>query len=124
MRNAFALAFLLLALAVLGAAQTKTAKPLSIAPEQIRRVEILYFPERILVRAALTPQGLEQLYQYKLEIRDVRDTTEWQRFLSVIRETSVTPSGNSYDHRTAVLVFNQSEVSPLCTSDSLAKAGL
>lgn len=109
MRNASALASLLLALAVLGAAQIKPAKPLSIAPEQLRRVEILYFPERILVRAALTPQRLEQLYQYKLEIRNVRDTAEWQRLLSVVRETSVKPSSEVYDYRTAVLLFNQNE---------------
>jgi hypothetical protein len=107
MKNVFALALLALAFATLSTAQTQTAKPLSVAPEQVQRVEILYFPERVLVRAALSPERLEQLYQYKLEIRDVRESAEWQRLLSLLRETSVTPSGHSYDHRTAVLLFDK-----------------
>src|SRR5208282_5162594 len=107
MKNAFALALLALSFATLSTAQTQTAKPLSVAPEQVQRVEILYFPERVLVRAALSPERLEQLYQYKLEIRDVRESAEWQRLLPLLRETSVTPSGHSYDHRTAVLLFDK-----------------
>lgn len=107
MKNAFALALLALAFATLSTAQTQTAKPLSVTPEQIQRVEILYFPERVLVRAALSPERLEQLYRYKLEIRDVRESAEWQPLLPLLRETSVTPSGHSYDHRTAVLLFDK-----------------
>jgi hypothetical protein len=74
MKNAFAPAFLVLAFTILSTAQTQT--PLSVALEQVQRVEILYFPERVLVRAALSPETLEQLYQYKLEIRDVRESAE------------------------------------------------
>ena len=108
MKNAFAPSLLVLAcLSVLGAAQTQTGKPLSVAAEQVQRVEILYFPERVLVRAALSPERLEQLYQYKLEIRDVRESAEWQRLPSLLRETSVKPSGRAYDHRTAVLLFDK-----------------
>ena len=70
MKNAFAPALLVLALTILSAAQTQTAKPLSVALEEVQRVEILYFPERVLVRAALSPERLELLYQYKLEIRE------------------------------------------------------
>ena len=61
MKNAFALALLALAFTIFSTAQTQTAKPLSVAPEQVQRVEILYFPERVLVRAALSPERLEQL---------------------------------------------------------------
>jgi len=107
MKNAFASALLVLVLTILGTAQTQTAKPLSVAPEQVQRVEILYFPERVLVRAALSPERLEQLYRYKLEIRDVRESAEWQRLPSLLRETSVKPSGHAYDHRTAVLLFDK-----------------
>ena len=107
MKNVFALALLALAFATLSTAQTQTAKPLSVPLEQVQRVEILYFPERVLVRAALSPERLEQLYQYKLEIRDVRESAEWQRLLPLLRETSVKPSGHGYDHRTAVLLFDQ-----------------
>jgi hypothetical protein len=107
MKNAFAPTVLVLAFTILGTAQTQTAKPLSVPPEQVQRVEILYFPERVLVRAALSPERLEQLYQYKLEIRDVRESAEWQQLLSQLRETSVKPSGHGYDHRTAVLLFDQ-----------------
>jgi hypothetical protein len=105
MKNAFAPA--LLVLSILSAAQTNTAKPLSVALEQVQRVEILYFPERVSVRAALSPERLELLYQYKLEIRDVRESVEWQRLPPLLRETSVKPSGHAYDHRTAVLLFEK-----------------
>jgi hypothetical protein len=107
MKNALAPALLVLAFTILGTAQTRTAEPLNVAPEQVQRVEILYFPERVSVRAALSPERLEQLYQYKLEIRDVRESAEGQRFLSLLRETTVTPSGHAYDHRTAVLLFDK-----------------
>jgi hypothetical protein len=70
-------------------------------------VEILYFPERILVRAALSPERLEQLYRYKLEIRNVRESAEWKQLLSQLRETSVKPPAHGYDHRTAVLMFDR-----------------
>jgi hypothetical protein len=107
MRNAFASALLVLTFSILSTSQTQTAKPLSVAPEQVQRIEILYFPERILVRAALSPERLEQGYQYKLEIRDVRESAEWQRLASLLRETSVKPPGRAYDHRTAVLLFDK-----------------
>ena len=105
MKTAFAEAVLMFAL--FSTAYAQTAKPLSIAPERVQRVEILYFPERVLVRAALSPERLEQLYQYKLEIMDVRESEEWKGLLSVLRETAVEPSQRSYDHRTAVLLFGQ-----------------
>jgi hypothetical protein len=107
MKNAFALALVVLVFAILSTAQAQPEKQLSIVPEQVQRVEILYFPERVLVRVALSPERLERLYQYKLEIRDVRESTEWKRLPSLLRETSVKPSGHEYDHRTAVLLFDQ-----------------
>jgi len=107
MKNALALALLVLSLNDLCTAQTQTAKRLSFDPEQVERVEILYFPERILVRAALSPERLEQLYHYKLEIRNVRETDEGRRLLSLLHETSVEPSGHAYDHRTAVFLVDQ-----------------
>ena len=107
MKNALVPALLVLAFTILSTAQTQTAEPLSVAAEQVQRVEILYVPERILVRVALSPERLEQGYQYKLEIRDVRESAEGQRLLSLLRETSVKPSGHAYDHRTAVLLFDK-----------------
>jgi hypothetical protein len=107
MKNACVLAVLVLTLSIFSTAQTPASRPLEGAPEQIERVELLYFPERILVRAALTPEGLEQLYRYKLEIRDVRQSPEWEQLLPQLRQTSLTASGRGYDHRTAVLLFDK-----------------
>ena len=107
MKNPIALALVVFTSAISCAAQTQPAKPLSFVPEQVQRVEILYFPERVLVRAALSPERLEQLYRYKIEIRDVRESAEWQPLVAQLRETSVKPSGHGYDHRTAVLLFDQ-----------------
>lgn len=106
MKNTFALALLVLAFSIVGAAY-QNEKPLNVALEQIQRVEILYFPERILVRAALSPEELEQRYTYKLEIRNVRDSIQWEQLRSVLRETSLTPGVAGHDHRTAVLLFDQ-----------------
>jgi hypothetical protein len=47
--------------------QVRGAKSVSaygVSPESVERVEILYFPEQILTRAALTPEMLERQYQY------------------------------------------------------------
>src|SRR5215467_11155173 len=107
MKHGFAVVLLTFSVATLGCAQAQPAKQLNIVPEQVQRVEILYFPERILVRAALSPERLEQAYQYKLEIRNVRESAEWKQLLPVLRETSVKPSGDSHDHRTAVLLFDE-----------------
>jgi len=105
MKTVFVLGALITAL--VGVAYTQTAKPLSVAPEWVQRVEILYFPERIELRAALTPERLEEFYRYKLEIRDVQESAEWEKLLSVMRETSVEPPQRSHDYRTAVLLFDQ-----------------
>lgn len=86
MKQASDVARLVFAFAIVCTAQTQSVKPLNFAPEQVQRVEILYFPERILVRAALSPARLEQGYRYKLEIKDVRESAEWQRLLSRLRE--------------------------------------
>jgi hypothetical protein len=107
MKNPLAVTLLVLASTILGTTQAQGVKPLSVAPEQIQRVEILYFPERVLFFAALTPESLEQLYQYKLEIRNVRYSTEWERLHALLATTSVTPAAQHYDHRTAVLLFDQ-----------------
>lgn len=107
MKNAFGSALLVLTLTVSSAAQTATAKPLNIAPEQVRRVEILYMDERDLMLGGLSPERLEELYQYKIEIRGVRESGLWQRLPSLLRETTVTPLRHHYDHRTAVLLFDK-----------------
>jgi hypothetical protein len=105
MKTVFVLSALIVAL--LGDAGAQASKALSVTPERTQRVEILYFPERVELRVALSPERLEQGYCYKLEIRDVQESAEWKRLLSVLRETSVEPSQRSHDYRTAVLLFDQ-----------------
>jgi hypothetical protein len=107
MKHVTALSLLVFAFTTLCTAQSQTAKPLSFDPLEVQRVDILYFPERALVRADFRPETLEQLYRYKLEIREVRESAAWQRLLALLRETSVKPSGYGYDHRTAVLLFDR-----------------
>ena len=80
-----------------------------ILPEAVERVEILYFPERILVRAGLTPEMLERQYEYKLEIRDFPASLQREQLASMLREASFSPSpSRSYNLRTAVLLFDKS----------------
>jgi len=92
-----------------GCSQATRAKSLSaygIVPEGIERVEILYLPERILTRAALTPEMLERQYKYKVEIRDFAASIQRQQLITTVRETSVSPSNRSFDLRTAVLLYD------------------
>jgi len=107
MSKACASIALVFVITVLSTAQIPTAKQLDIAPEQVQRVEILYFPEHVLVRAALTPERLEQLYEFKVEIRDVAASQQWNRLVTHLRQTRLTPTERSYDHRTAVLLFGK-----------------
>ena len=77
-----------------------------VVPEAIERVEILYFPERILTRAALTPDTLERLYHYKIEIRNFSESGQRTQFLSAFREASVSPD-RANDLRIAVLLHGE-----------------
>lgn len=101
---------LMFALMLIGCSGAVTGKALTeygIVPEEIERVEILYFPERILTRAAFTPERLEQLYQYKIEIKDFTASTERQQFIAIVRNGSALPSYGSHDVRTAVLLYDK-----------------
>ena len=80
-----------------------------IIPEAVERVEILYYPERILTRTALTPEMLERQYKYKVEIRDFPASLQRAQLVPVLREASFSPSpSRSYDLRTAVVLFDKS----------------
>ncbi len=99
-----------LTFALIGYCSGVTGKALTeygIVPEAIERVEILYFPERVLTRAAFTPERLEQLYQYKIEIKDFTACTERQHFIAIVRSGSALPSYGSHDVRTAVLLYGK-----------------
>src|SRR5947207_2349297 len=94
-----------------GVSQARNGQPLSaygVVPEAIERVEILYVPERILTRAALTPDMLERQYHYKIEIRNFSQSLQRPKFLSAFRETSVSP-GSPHDLRTAVLLYGHGD---------------
>jgi hypothetical protein len=93
------------------ASQARKGQPLSaygVVPEAIERIEILYVPERILTRTALTPDMLERQYHYKIEIRNFSQSLQRPKFLSAFRETSVSP-GSAHDLRTAVLLYGQGD---------------
>jgi hypothetical protein len=88
--------------------QVRNGRSLSIVPEAIDRVEILYFPERILTRTALTPEMLERQYRYKIEIRDLGASPQRQQLLAALQGTVVVPSERPCDIRTAVLLYDKS----------------
>ncbi len=89
-------------------AHNENSSNYGISPEGIERVEILYLPERILTRAALTPERLEQSYHYRLEIRQFPGSLQREQLLPALREGSYSPSSGSYDLRTAILFFDKS----------------
>jgi hypothetical protein len=80
-----------------------------IVPETVERVEILYIPERFLTRAALGPEAVERQYYYKLEVRQFSGSVERERLLPALQDASFSPSPESYDFRTAVLLFDKSD---------------
>jgi hypothetical protein len=103
------LALCALLFAVVVTEPVEAARPLNPALDRVQRIEILYFPEWIDVRGGLTPERLEQTYEYKLEIREVRESREWQKLSSALRETSVDVTSRDYDHRIAVLLFDHDD---------------
>jgi hypothetical protein len=92
-----------------GTSQALTGKSLSaygIDPASVARVEILYYPEQILTRFGFTPEMLEKLYRYKVEVKEFTEATSRQRLVTALRETSMSPTGSSHDLRTAVLLYD------------------
>ena len=106
-----------LSVAVLVACNTLHSQPpndtpssYGITPEAVERIEILYYPERILTRTRITPETLEGLYKYKLEIRDFPASLQREQLILALRSASFSPSGGrSYDVRTAILLFDKSD---------------
>lgn len=106
-----------LSIAVLVACSTVHSQPSNdtpssygITPEAIERIEILYYPERILTRTKLTPEMLERLYKYRLEIRDFPASLQREQLVPALRSASFSPlAGRSYDLRTAILLFDKND---------------
>jgi hypothetical protein len=90
----------------------RDGKPLSaygVVPEAVYRVEILYFPERILTDAALTPERLERQYYDKIELKNFNGSIHRPRFIKAFRETAVSPSRDAHDARTAILLYDKTD---------------
>ena len=90
----------------------RDGKPLSaygVVPEAIYRVEILYYPERILTDAALTPEMLERQYYDKVELKNFNESIHRPTFIKAFRETAVSPSRDAHDLRTAILLYDKAD---------------
>lgn len=74
----------------------------------ITRVEIVYFPERISTRSSLTPEMLERLYEYKVEVRDVSESKQFPALVAALRGTLAVPENRLSDVRTGVIFFDKS----------------
>jgi hypothetical protein len=110
-RSLFSVVAITMLVASGGTSQVRGAKSFTaygVSPEAIDRVEILYYPEHILTRIALTPEMLEQQYQYKVEVREFVASTQRQQLVLALREISLTPSSRSFDLRTAILLYDKS----------------
>jgi hypothetical protein len=94
-------------LACTSRADTRLLSKYAIVPEAVDRVEILYFPERILTRSALTPDMLEKQYQYKLEIRQFGECLQRQELVDALQGTALSHGDRQYDLRTAVLLYGK-----------------
>ena len=95
--------------AVAGDSASPAEKSLSsygVVLDAVTRVEILYYPERILTRTNVTPERLEDQYQYRLEIRDFPGAVQRLPLLVALQKTSITVSGDMPDVRTAVLLYD------------------
>jgi hypothetical protein len=84
----------------------KSFSAYGISPEAVERVEILYLPERVLTRTALTPEMLERVYEYKVEIPHLTDTVPGNQLISLLRKATFERSNDKYDLRTAVLLYD------------------
>src|SRR4051794_21416459 len=70
-----------------------------IAGEEVGRAEIVYLPSRILTRARLTPEMLDEQYRYKLVIRDLRGDRVAESLLKAVRGTRVEPTDGAPEVR-------------------------
>jgi hypothetical protein len=68
-------------------------------------VVIQYSPDA-LTRAAITPERLEKLYDYKLTIKDARRSSYLSGFKQVLQNTKIEKSDIGSDSRWGVILFD------------------
>jgi hypothetical protein len=101
------IAILVACLACTSRADTRLLSKYVIVPGAVDRVEILYFPERILTRTGLTPEMLERQYRYKLEIREFGECLQRQELVKALQGSTFLQGDRQYDLRTAVLLYDK-----------------
>ncbi len=80
-----------------------------LARREIGRVEILNVPRRILTYASITPEGLEEIFHYKLTIHDMSGGLYRKELAEILKSTKVQPNSNMGDIRWGLIFYDASE---------------
>lgn len=76
---------------------------------EVRRIEIVQIPPRILTRTRVTPAMLERSFHYKFIIRDLRGGLYASSLIAAVTSTLAEPSSDMGDLRWGMTFFNQNE---------------
>jgi hypothetical protein len=77
---------------------------------EVQRIEIIQIPPNILTRTRVTPELLEQSYNYKLVIRDIRGNFYENSLISALTSTSVHAASEMADVRWGISFFHGDEL--------------
>jgi len=76
-----------------------------LASGEVERVEILQIPARILTRARITPQMLEEGFSYKVTIRDIRGGAYQGEMIDALKSMQVRPRTEAPDLRWGIIFY-------------------
>jgi hypothetical protein len=77
---------------------------------EVGRVEILRVSPDLETRTRITPYTLEQIYETKLVIRNIAETSLRDKLKKALNQTSASPRDQIGDLRWAIIFFSQKEV--------------
>ena len=90
--------------------QRLTELSAAISRGEVGRVEILRVSTDLETRTSITPRALEQLYETKLVIRNIAETSLRDKLTKALNQTSASPREQIGDLRWAIIFFSQKEV--------------
>ena len=77
---------------------------------EVGRVEILRVSPDLETRTSITPRALEQIYETKLVIRNVAETSLRDKLTKALNQTTAVPRDQIGDLRWAIIFFSQKDV--------------
>ena len=77
--------------------------------DDVRRIQIVQIPPRMLTRTRITPEMLERAFSYKLIVSDIRGGAYAASVTAAVASMSAKPTDEMGDLRWGVAFFDQNE---------------